>query len=155
MYSSCPSMTMTSMTSPSMTGPHKYHKYYLFAHMDSELYYLISFKLNDFVHTYIFTFEFELNFLQKSQVLILIYEECNSWSLSSIYIYCYEFTPARRAISRSTRMATESPTGRTIQSWPFWDYREKPVTGGDLTPPLPSPRTIRAGRVNRPTSIYL
>ena len=59
--------------------------------------------------------------------------------------YCCEFAPARRAISRSTRMATESPTGRTIQLGPFWDYRQKPVTGGDLTPPLPSPPTIRVG----------
>ena len=44
----------------------------------------------------------------------------------------------QRAISRSTPMAAESPTGRTIQSWPFWDYRQNPATGRDLTPPFSS-----------------
>ena len=70
-------------------------------------------------------------------------------------IYCCEFAPARRAISRSTPMVTESPTGRTIPSWPFWDYRQKPTTGRDLTPPLLVRGLPVRDRVNRPTSIYL
>ena len=72
-----------------------------------------------------------------------------------IYIYCCEFAPTRRAISRSTRMATESPTGRTIQSRPFWNYRQKPATGRDLTPPLLVRGLSVRDRVNRPESIYL
>ena len=68
---------------------------------------------------------------------------------------CCEFAPARRAISRSTLMATESPTGQTIQLRPFWNYRQKPATDRDLTLPLLVRGLSVRDRVNRPESVYL
>ena len=44
---------------------------------------------------------------------------------------------------------------RTIQSWPFWDYRQNPATGRDLTPPLLVRGLSVRDRVNRPASTYL
>ena len=63
---------------------------------------------------------------------------------------------ARRcAIGRSTPMATESPTGRTIRTQPFWNYRQKPAANRDLTLSLLVRGLSARDRVNRPKSVYL
>ena len=54
-----------------------------------------------------------------------LFEVLERFGLGSTFIsyikILLRFRARRRAISRSTRMATESPTGRTIQSQPFWN----------------------------------
>ena len=61
----------------------------------------------------------------------------------------------RRAISRSTLMAAESPTGRTILTRPFPEQRRKPTADRDLTLPLLVRGLSVRDRVNRPKSIHL
>ena len=53
---------------------------------------------------------------ENTQQLQLSGELLDTYVFGYILSYCCEFAPARHVISRSTRMATESPTGRTNQS---------------------------------------
>jgi len=73
---------------------------------------------------------------------LLIISQTRQLDVREVLSYCYEFWSAWRAIGRSTPMATESPTGRTIRTQPFWNYRQKSAAGRRRTRTV---YTVRSG----------